>query len=185
LGALGDAGAVTTNDQELAGKIRLLRNYGSRKKYYNEVKGFNSRLDEIQAAILRVKLAHLDKWNHSRHLLADQYLKAFKDTKSIIIPHIHEQASPVWHLFVIRHSARDELQHFLSQAGISTMIHYPVPPHLSAAYCSDNYPAFPITESLSRELLSIPLSEFLSGEQAKRVVFVIKDYLLNNSVCKN
>lgn len=177
LGALGDAGAVTTNDQDLADKIKLLRNYGSRKKYYNEVKGFNSRLDEMQAAILRVKLGYLDKWNQSRTILAEQYLKALKDTKNIIIPHIHEQTSPVWHLFVIRHNARDGLQNFLSQAGIATMIHYPVPPHLSGAYCNDNYPHFPITERLSKELLSIPMSEFLSSEQAETVIFVIKDWL--------
>ncbi len=177
LGALGDAGAVTTNDQDLADKIRLLRNYGSRKKYYNEVKGFNSRLDEMQAAILRVKLGYLDKWNQSRTILAEQYLKALKDTKNIIIPHVHEQTLPVWHLFVIRHNARDELQHFLSQEGIATMVHYPVPPHLSGAYCNDNYPHFPITERLSKELLSIPMSEFLSSEQAETVIFVIKDWL--------
>jgi dTDP-4-amino-4,6-dideoxygalactose transaminase len=135
LGAFGDAGAVTTNDPELADRVRVLRNYGSRVKYHNEVKGFNSRLDELQAAFLRVKLRHLDDWNARRRKIAEFYLTQLSTLNSqLILPHVPEWAESVWHLFVIRHAERDFLQQKLAEAGVGTLIHYPVPPHLSGAY---------------------------------------------------
>jgi dTDP-4-amino-4,6-dideoxygalactose transaminase len=139
LGAFGDAGAVTTDDAELADRVRTLRNYGSKKRYYNETIGFNSRLDELQAAFLRVKLRYLDEWNQRRAKIAAVYLDGLKaesgkQKAEIVLPFVPEWASPVWHLFVIRHPQREELQHALTEAGVGTLIHYPVPPHLSGAY---------------------------------------------------
>ncbi len=134
LGAYGDAGAVTTNDEELAEKIKMLRNYGSKVKYYNEVKGYNSRLDPLQAAFLRVKLKYLDEWNARRAKVAKYYLEALSDVSDLILPFVPEESEPVWHLFVVRHPRRDDLQKHLAENGIGTMIHYPVPPHLSEAY---------------------------------------------------
>ena len=145
LGAMGDGGAVTTNDAQLADRIRVLRNYGSRVKYVNEVQGYNSRLDPIQAAILRVKLKVLDEWNGRRKAIATAYLASFNASSTgaatppntsgtITLPHVPDYADPVWHLFVIRHPNRDQLQKQLTDAGIGTIIHYPIPPHLQAAY---------------------------------------------------
>lgn len=134
LGALGDGGAVTTNDYELANKIRLLRNYGSRVKYLNEVKGFNSRLDELQAAFLRVKLTKLDEWNTRRAKVANQYLEKLSCLTDLILPSVPAWAEPVWHLFVVRHPKRFDLEKHLKNSGIGTLVHYPIPPHLSGAY---------------------------------------------------
>jgi dTDP-4-amino-4,6-dideoxygalactose transaminase len=139
LGAFGDGGAVTTNDPELADCIRKLRNYGSKKRYYNEIIGYNSRLDELQAAFLRVKLRHLDEWNQRRQKIAAIYLDGLKSEignrkSEITLPFVPKWAEPVWHLFVIRHPQRDLLQQKLTEAGIGTLIHYPVPPHRSGAY---------------------------------------------------
>jgi dTDP-4-amino-4,6-dideoxygalactose transaminase len=159
LGALGDGGAVTTNDEGLASRLRMLRNYGSRIKYHNEVKGFNSRLDELQAALLRVKLEHLDAWNAERARLAEGYLRRLAGS-GINLPFVPKWAEPVWHLFVIRSRARDALQkHLECYAGIGTMIHYPVPPHLQPAYEELGYlaGALPVTEHIHREVLSLPL----------------------------
>jgi dTDP-4-amino-4,6-dideoxygalactose transaminase len=175
LGAVGDGGAVVTDDAELADKIRVLRNYGSRVKYHNEVKGLNSRLDELQAALLRVKLVKLDEWNARRRALAAHFLEAFGDVAGLTSPFVPEWAEPAWHLFVVRHPQRYALQQHLSGAGIGTLIHYPVPPHLSNAYADGGWVSgdFPITEVMSKEVLSLPIGPHLSG----RDVSVIKSAL--------
>ncbi len=133
LGAMGDAGAVTTNDDELAEKVRVLRNYGSRVKYVNEVKGCNSRLDEIQAAVLRVRLKHVDSWNDRRAAVAKAYIAGLRDVP-VTLPCVPTWADPAWHLFVVRSDVRDELHESMALSGISTLIHYPIPPHLQNAY---------------------------------------------------
>ena len=130
LGALGDAGAIVTNDDALADEVRMLRNYGSKIKYYHEAKGFNSRLDELQAAFLRTKLNHLDEWNNRRKEIAAYYLKHLIDVPGLTLPFVPNWASPVWHIFVIQSPKRDALQQFLNDKGVGTLIHYPVPPHL-------------------------------------------------------
>jgi len=172
LGAYGEAGAVTTNDKELADKIRVLRNYGSQKKYYNEVKGYNARLDELQAAFLRVKLKKLDEWNARRRDAAAQYLGGMSGLPGLTLPFVPAWAEPVWHLFVVRHSRRDALQRRLAEAEIGTLIHYPVPPHLSGAYADAgwNRGAFPIAEELANSVLSLPMGPHLSCEKTGYVV---------------
>lgn len=172
LGAYGEAGAVTTNDKELADKIRILRNYGSQKKYYNEVKGYNSRLDELQAAFLRVKLKKLDEWNDRRRTVAAQYLAGWHDTSGLTLPFVPAWAEPVWHLFVVRLPGRDGVQQKLTEAGIGTLIHYPVPPHLSGAYADAGWKrgAFPVAEEMANSVLSLPMGPHLSEEQTGYVV---------------
>ena len=158
LGALGDGGAVTTNDDALADRLRVLRNYGSRTKYHNEVQGFNSRLDELQAAMLRAKLPLLDDWNARRGQLVAGYFKALEGAP-VIVPHVLEGVDPVWHLFVIRHQQRDALQRSLAQSGIGTVIHYPIAPHLQPAYAELDLKrgALPISELIHDEVISLPL----------------------------
>jgi dTDP-4-amino-4,6-dideoxygalactose transaminase len=175
LGAYGDAGAVTTDDDELARRVRLLRNYGSRSKYYNDEKGINSRLDELHAALLRVRLKHLDEWNARRAIIAETYLNELEGT-CLLLPRVAEGAVPVWHLFVVRSKARDELQNQLKQAGVSTLVHYPVPPHLQEAYKDLGIlpGAFPLTEAIHREVLSLPIGPHLSGADQARVVQAVK-----------
>jgi dTDP-4-amino-4,6-dideoxygalactose transaminase len=170
LGALGDGGAVTTNDEGLASRLRMLRNYGSRVKYHNEEKGFNSRLDELQAALLRVKLEHLDTSNAERARLAEGYLRRLAGS-GLILPFVPEWADPVWHLFVIRSRARDTLQQHLEHAGIGTMIHYPVPPHLQPAYAELGYRAgaLPVAEYIHREVLSLPMYPGLGEAELERI----------------
>ena len=205
LGAFGDGGAVTTDDGDLADRVRTLRNYGSRKKYFNEVKGFNSRLDELQAAFLRVKLRHLDEWNNRRRDIARYYLNALSPidgetrttsdappptspdvtsnlgapTSCLVLPFVPDWAEPVWHLFVIRHPRRDTLQERLAQAGIGTLIHYPVPPHLSGAYADAGVlrGALPIAEELARTALSIPIGPHLRSKAVGDIVAVLKQAL--------
>ena len=170
LGAFGDAGAVVTNDKELADKISILRNYGSRIKYHNEVKGYNSRLDPLQAAFLRVKLRYLDEWNQRRALQAKNYLQRnASDNRggsdaAIASPFVPDWAIPAWHLFVVRSQRRDQLQQFLTEQGIGTLIHYPIPPHLSGAYQFDGFQKnnFPISENLANTVLSLPIGPHLS-----------------------
>ena len=171
LGALGDGGAVTTNDSELADRIRVLRNYGSRVKYVNEVQGYNSRLDPIQAAVLRVKLRVLDEWNERRKAIAAQYLEELFNT-GLVLPYVPEWADPVWHLFVVRNSLRDELMRRLNEAKIGTLIHYPIPPHLQAAYAYLNYKPgdFPLAETLASEVMSIPIGSQLLPESVKTIL---------------
>jgi len=149
-----------------------LRNYGSRKKYYNECIGYNSRLDELQAAFLRAKLKKLDDWNNRRRAIADRYLAAWANTSQLTLPFVPEWAEPVWHLFVVRHSQRNQFQHHLTEAGIGTLIHYPVPPHLSGAYANGKWShgSFPLAESLADSVLSMPIGPHLTAEQADVVI---------------
>jgi dTDP-4-amino-4,6-dideoxygalactose transaminase len=172
LGAFSDGGAVTTNDPELAEAVRILRNYGSKKKYFNETKGYNSRLDELQAAFLRVKLKRLDEWNVRRQALAARYFEGWCGLPSLTQPFVPAWVQPVWHLFVVRHPKRDALQKRLAEAGISTLIHYPVPAHLSGAYANGKWPhgAFPIAEELADTVLSIPIGPHLNEAQAGEVL---------------
>jgi dTDP-4-amino-4,6-dideoxygalactose transaminase len=175
LGALGDAGAVTTNNPDLADRLRVLRNYGAREKYVNEVRGFNSRLDPLQAAMLRVKLRHLDAWNVRRKALAAQYLAGLADS-GLTLPSVPDWSDPAWHLFVVRHPERDRLQQRLAGGGIGTLVHYPIPPHRQQAY-ADVGPAahgLPLASRLSTEVLSLPLSPHLSEDQAARVIDAVK-----------
>jgi dTDP-4-amino-4,6-dideoxygalactose transaminase len=171
LGSFGDAGAVTTNDEELADRISLLRNYGSRVKYHNEMKGFNSRLDELQAALLRVKLRRLDEWNKRRGRIAEFYRQALGGVTDLILPHVPSWADPVWHLFVVRHAERDRLQQHLAAAGVGTLIHYPHPPHLQVAYEELGYTSgvFPIAEKMAAEVLSLPIGPHMTELQSQHV----------------
>lgn len=159
LGAIGDGGAVTTNDDELAERIKVLRNYGSQVKYHNEVVGFNSRLDELQAALLRVKLTRLDEWNERRGIAARSYIQHLANNTRLTLPFVPDWAEPVWHLFVVRQNYRDELQKNLAEAGIGTMIHYPIPPHLQPAYSDLGYKKgdFPISEAIHNSIISLPM----------------------------
>lgn len=178
LGAMGDAGAVTTDDDQVADRIRVLRNYGSRVKYHNEVKGFNSRLDPLHAAFLDAKLKHLEDWNARRKALAGRYFEALADVPNLILPHVPAWADPSWHLFVIRHPERDALQKHLTENGIGTLIHYPIPPHLSDAYREMGFKQgdFPITEAIHRTVLSIPMGPHLRADQLDRVVEAIRSF---------
>lgn len=176
LGAYGDAGAVTTNDDRLAEQIRLLRNYGSKIKYQNEVKGFNSRLDPLQCAFLRVKLKYLDEWNLRRSKLAKHYLDNFAGKTELVLPVIAEEAEPVWHLFVVRTTERNELQAYLNRANIGTLIHYPIPPSLSNAYKEFKQHNFPLSKQIADEVLSLPLGPHLSLEDSNIVIEEIINY---------
>lgn len=166
MGAFGDAGAIATNDEEIAQKIRALRNYGSEKKYYNKYQGVNSRMDEIQAALLRVKLRHIDEITAERRAIAEAYLAGIKNP-NIILPQIAEGASHVWHLFVVRTDKRDDLQKYLADNGIGTQIHYPVPPHLAEAYKGLGHAksSFPITEHYADSILSLPLYNGMANDE--------------------
>ena len=176
LGALGDGGAVTTNDSGLADRIRALRNYGSKVKYHNEQKGFNSRLDELQAALLRVKLKCLDSWNGRREILAERYLSALRKT-GLQLPFVPEWAQPVWHLFVVGCDNREQLQQQLTEAGIGTMIHYPVPPHLQPAYAELGLKEgrFPITERIHSTVISLPMWPQMNEKQIQIVIDVLQE----------
>jgi dTDP-4-amino-4,6-dideoxygalactose transaminase len=174
LGALGDGGAVLTNDPDLADKIRLLRNYGSRRKYEHEVAGQNSRLDEIQAAVLRVKLHHLDAWNDRRRAIAARYSQGLVDT-SLGLPGVASGAEPVWHLYVITSERRDDLAEHLHRQGIETLIHYPVPPHRQAAYAAEGW-RLPQTDRLAGQVLSLPMGPHLNDERCSRVVEAVSAF---------
>jgi dTDP-4-amino-4,6-dideoxygalactose transaminase len=177
LGAFGDGGAVTTNDKELADRIRTLRNYGSRVKYVNEVKGFNSRLDEIQAAVLRVKLTRMDEWNERRGRIATIYDTGLAGS-NLILPYVPEWAEPVHHLYVVRSKERDALQQHLKSRGIDTIIHYPIPPHLQQAYQDLELSpgSQPIAENIHREVLSLPMGPHVTATQAATVVQAIREF---------
>ncbi|OCL85604.1 DegT/DnrJ/EryC1/StrS family aminotransferase [Arcobacter porcinus] len=172
LGALGDGGAVTTNNEDLANTIKALGNYGSHKKYENLYKGTNSRLDEIQAAILRVKLKYLDEEITKRREIANYYLKNIKNDK-LILPTVRAEDNHVWHLFVIRTSKRDELQKYLLNNGVQTLIHYPIPPHKQNAYKEWNNESYLISEQIHKEVLSLPISGIQSFEDTKKIVSII------------
>jgi dTDP-4-amino-4,6-dideoxygalactose transaminase len=178
LGALGDAGAVTTDDAELAEKVRTLRNYGSKVKYHNEVMGYNMRLDEMQAAFLSVKLQYLDAWTAERQQIAAWYLEALDGVGDLILPHTHPDATHVYHLFVIRTQHRDALQQHLKENGIGTLIHYPVPPHLQEAYVHLGFREgdFPIAEELAKTCLSLPLWVGMTERQVTHTRDVIISY---------
>ena len=171
LGAIGDGGAITTNDPVLADKVRVLGNYGSQVKYHNEVKGYNSRLDELQAAFLRAKLPVLDEWNARRQAIAAQYFRGLADT-ALVLPYVPDWAEPVWHLFVVRSHQRDALQKKLADAGIGTMIHYPIPPHLQPAYSELGYApgTFPIAEAIHRDVLSLPIGPHMGLNSAIQLI---------------
>ena len=175
LGAMGDAGAVTTNTQEVAERVRLLGNYGSRKKYVNEAQGVNSRLDPLQAAILRVKLAHLDEWTARRERIAAVYKYHLSET-SLVLPVVPDWADPVWHLYVVRSANRDELQRKLAEAGIGTLIHYPTPPHLQKAYENLSLPhdLLPVAKRLADEVLSLPMGPHLDATAPKHLKAAIE-----------
>lgn len=174
LGALGDAGAVTTNRADLADRIRVLRNYGSRVKYVNEVEGVNSRLDPIQAAVLRVKLQHLDAWTDRRRAIADIYTEGLAES-GLILPHVPEWADPVWHLYVVRSPNRDGLQKQLHDAGVATLIHYPIPPHMQGAYADLGFEpdALPLARDLAQEVLSLPMGPHLDFAKTSSVIFAV------------
>jgi dTDP-4-amino-4,6-dideoxygalactose transaminase len=182
LGALGDAGAVTTKDPELADVVRALGNYGSREKYKNDHQGLNSRMDEIQAAFLSVKLKYLDAENQQRREVAQCYFENIKNP-DIILPKIENNNSTiinykdhVWHLYVIRHSKRDKLQKHLAEKGIQTLIHYPIPIHQQKAYINNFNIQLPITELIHNEVLSIPISPVLESKELKYIVDVLNDF---------
>ncbi|WGT51487.1 DegT/DnrJ/EryC1/StrS family aminotransferase [Thioclava nitratireducens] len=176
LGALGDGGAITTNRADIADRIRVLRNYGSREKYVNEVKGVNSRLDPVQAAVLRVKIPHLDTWTKRRRDIAAAYTEGLAGS-GLILPHVPDWAEPAWHLYIVRSAERDALQARLKEAGIGTLIHYPIPPHMQEAYAEmGSAPeAFPLAKCLADEVLSLPMGPQLGHEDAARTIKAIRD----------
>ena len=179
LGAFGDAGAVTTNNERIADQIRLLQNYGSREKYINEAKGVNSRLDPLQAAILREKLKVLDKWTHRRQIRAEVYFKELWNSRGTLhLPHVPKWADPVWHLFVVRTSDRNALQECLESAGIGTVIHYPVPPHKQEAYADlcIGSEALPVASLLADQVLSLPIGPHLTDYQLSEICDALRRY---------
>lgn len=177
LGAFGDAGAIVTNDDEIAEQVRIFRNYGSEKRYYNKVVGANSRLDELQAGLLRVRLAHLDELISEKEKICRRYLEEIHNDK-ICLPQIRKNATHIWHQFVIKSDYRDELMEYLEENGIGTIIHYPIPPHLSEAYAYLNIKkgALPLTEEYARKVLSIPLYNGMTESEQEYVIKVINKF---------
>ena len=175
LGALGDGGAITTNDEELYNKLKAIANYGSDYKYHHIYKGCNSRLDEIQAAILDVKLAHLDADNNKRREVANYYIKNIKNPL-ITLPSTYNEEAHVWHVFAVRTPNRNEFQQYLTQNNIQTIIHYPTPPHKQNAYKELNHLSFPITEKIHNEIISIPISPVITNNEVQKIVQVINEY---------
>lgn len=178
LGALGDAGAITTNDEELANKVKSLRNYGSKKKYYNEIVGYNMRLDECQAAFLSTKLKYLQDWTKKRQEIAEWYTAELSNISEIILPKTAKNATHVYHLFVIRTKKRLELQQFLGEKGVETLIHYPIPPHLQDAYKSLGYIKgdYPLAEKIADTCLSLPIWPGMTEENIKHIAETIKNF---------
>ncbi len=177
LGAFGDGGAVTTDSDTLAQRVRSLRNYGSQMKYRHEHQGYNTRLDELQAAFLRVRLRKLDEWNDRRNAIAGLYTRSLEGT-GIRTPPVAPRSEPVWHQYVVRCAKRDLLQQHLAASGIETLIHYPTPPHLQGAYSSLKLPegSFPVSERASREALSLPIGPHLEIGTASHVVHAVRDF---------
>lgn len=175
LGAFGDAGAITTDDDNLADRLFMLRNYGSKIKYENQIIGYNSRLDELQAAFLRVKLRYLDEWNKRRSVLAQIYLEGLQGL-DLVLPEVEKGTTPVWHVFVIQTKQREALQKFLANHKIATLIHYPIPPHLQEAYktLGISRGELPISESIHQNILSLPIGPHMNEEQVQHVVNVMK-----------
>lgn len=178
LGALGDGGAITTNDSTLADNIRILRNYGSKVKYHNEAIGYNSRLDEIQSAFLRLKLPLLDADNARRKQIADRYCSGLAGHHSLILPVVANDCDPVWHLFIVRHINRAALAAELQQANVGTVIHYPIPPHLQPAYRSLglHQGSLPVAERLHQQVLSLPIGPTMTDEQVDQVIKVVRAF---------
>lgn len=176
LGALGDGGAITTNDDQLASTIKALRNYGSHQKYYNLYKGVNSRLDELQAAILRIKLKYLDQDNQNRRDIAEYYFNNIRNKRINLPTVLHGADSHVWHLFVIRCNQRDALQKFLLERGVQTLIHYPIPPHKQEAYDEWSDLVLEIAEDIHNKVLSLPISPVMTIEEARIVVEALNEY---------
>jgi dTDP-4-amino-4,6-dideoxygalactose transaminase len=176
LGAIGDAGAITTNDDDLAKVIRALANYGSNQKYVNIYQGLNSRLDEIQAAILDVKLKYIDEENTVRKSIAKKYIAEISNPKIILPENPANVNEHVWHLFVIRTQNRDELQKYLTENGIQTLIHYPIPPHKQDAYKEWNNQSFPISEKIHEEVLSLPISPVMTEEEVEKVIEIVNRF---------
>ncbi|WP_296943250.1 DegT/DnrJ/EryC1/StrS aminotransferase family protein [uncultured Massilia sp.] len=176
LGALGDGGGVTTDDDALDGIVRTYRNYGSQKKYHNLVQGFNSRLDELQAAFLSAKLATLDAGNDARRAIAAVYDRELAGIDGLGLPHVPDWAEPVWHLYVVRHARRDALAARLAEQGIGTIVHYPIAPHLQQAYADLGFKEgdFPIAEAIHREVLSLPIGPTMTPEQAQQVAAAVR-----------
>jgi len=176
LGALGDAGAITTDDDALAQTLRTLRNYGSQKKYHNELAGFNSRLDELQAAVLSVKLPALDRHNAARAAIAAVYSEGLAGVAGLRLPEVAPWAAPAWHVYVVRHACRDALAALLAEAGVGTLVHYPVPPHMQPAYAGLGLDAdaFPIAAAMHAEVLSLPMGPTMTLEQAHQVVAAVR-----------
>lgn len=175
LGALGDGGAVLTSDDVIADKVRCLRNYGSQIKYQHDVAGYNSRLDELQAAFLRVKLSVLDCWNDRRRQIASRYLRLLSG-KGYLLPVVPDFVDPVWHLFVIRHARRDALRNYLANNAITSVIHYPIPPHRQVCYGAYSGCYLPLTEKLAAEVLSLPISPVMGDDDVSRVVEVLSGF---------
>lgn len=178
LGAFADAGAVTTSDPALADRVRLLRNYGSKERYRHEVIGLNSRLDELSAAFLRVRLRHLPEWNRRRAAQAARYQERLRGVGDLVLPHVPDWAEPVWHLFVVRTARRDALQAHLTAQGIGTQIHYPIPPHLSGAYRAAGWKRgdFPLAEQVAAEVLSLPIGPQHTAEQIDAVGAAVRGF---------
>jgi dTDP-4-amino-4,6-dideoxygalactose transaminase len=178
LGAIGDAGAVVTDEDSLADRVSLLRNYGSRRKYENDMRGYNSRLDPLQAAFLRVKLSVLEVWNTRRGQIADLYRQELHGLQDLVLPAVAAGCAHGWHQFAVRHPRRDALQEWLKQAQIGTLIHYPVPPHLSEAYADHGFRQgqFPIAEEIAKTELSLPIGPHLSLEQAETVAKAVQAF---------
>ena len=179
IGAFGDGGAVTTDDDTLADRLRALRNYGSKVKYVNIERGFNSRLDELQAAFLRVKLTHLDRWNEQRRGIAARYDDKLADIPGLELPRAPQWAEPVWHLYVVRTERRAELIKALEQKGIGTLVHYPIPPHLQQAYADlgQGKGTYPLAEKLADTVLSLPMGPHLKPEQVDEVAAAVRKVL--------
>ncbi len=176
LGALGDGGAVSCNDEELGYTIRALANYGSNEKYVNIYKGLNSRLDELQAAVLDVKLKYIDQENERRREIAERYLSEIKNEQIVLPQSPDDRSEHVWHLFVIRTKKRDTLQSYLLEKGIQTLIHYPVPPHKQTAYSEYFNLSFPITETIHDEVLSLPISPVMNDEEVAKIIFALNSF---------
>lgn len=176
LGALGDGGAVTANDEELAKTIRALANYGSNQKYVNIYKGLNSRLDELQAAVLDVKLKYIDKENGRRQDIAARYISEIKNENIMLPENPQDVKEHVWHLFVIRTADREKLQNYLTENGVQTLIHYPIPPHKQKAYEEYNGLTFPVTEKIHEEVLSLPISPVMTDEEVEKVIVALQRY---------
>ncbi|NMP16499.1 DegT/DnrJ/EryC1/StrS family aminotransferase [Thalassotalea sp. Y01] len=175
LGALGDGGAITTNDLELAKVVRAIRNYGSLERYQHDYKGVNSRLDEIQAAMLRVKLKFLDRELHARKEVAKLYLEGINN-ENVVLPKTFADSEHVWHLFVVRSKYRDQLRDYLNENGIQSLIHYPIPPHKQSAYMELNVKSFVISESIHSEVLSLPMSSTLSKSNVENVIDILNEF---------